>query len=170
MTSETRKTILDTLVENYDEMLRFVARGLGGWNDAPDVIQDTVVKLQKIPDGVDVQNPRAYLYRMITNQVVDHMRRQSSTGQYISNETAPDKADNEPSQEDVVYSRQRLKRLEEAVLNLSPRQKMVFIMHKFDGLTYGEIAEELGISKSAVEKLMMKALASCRGQLDDLHN
>ena len=41
-------------------------------------------------------------------------------------------------------------------------------MHKYDGLSHSEIALRLGISRSAVEKLVMKALARCRDGLGDL--
>ncbi|MBX8814512.1 RNA polymerase sigma factor, partial [Ochrobactrum sp. MR34] len=48
---------------------------------------------------------------------------------------------------------------------LPPRQRDVFLMHKFDGLSHTEIAQKLGITRSGVEKLIMKALAHCREHL-----
>ena len=168
MSCGARKTVLSVLIDHYDDLLRYLARGLGGSADACDVIQDTFVKLQNLPAGTEVGNPRAYLFRVAGNQMIDHIRRQQTRSRYIGGGEMFDAPADEPSQEDVLYYRQRLERLERTITNLPPRQREVFLMHKFDELTHGEIAQKLGISKSAVEKLMMKALATCRDQLDDL--
>lgn len=40
-------------------------------------------------------------------------------------------------------------------------------MHKFDGMSHAEIASALGITKSAVEKLIMKALAHLRDRIGE---
>ncbi|MNL68404.1 putative RNA polymerase sigma factor FecI [compost metagenome] len=68
----------------------------------------------------------------------------------------------------VIDYRQRLAALERVIADLPSRQREVFLMHKFDGLSHSEIAAELGITRSAVEKLIMKALAACRDRLDGL--
>ena len=73
-----------------------------------------------------------------------------------------------PSPEQVTDYRERLAVLNKIIAELPPRQKEVFLLHKFDGLTHTEISERLGISRIAVEKLIMKSLLKCRTHLGDL--
>jgi RNA polymerase sigma-70 factor (ECF subfamily) len=55
-------------------------------------------------------------------------------------------------------SRERLKRIREAIANLPPRTRDVFVLHRFEDMTYKSIADGLGISVSAVEKRIIVAL------------
>lgn len=58
--------------------------------------------------------------------------------------------------------KQTLARLLNVVTCLPPRCREAFVLHKFDGLTYVEVAERMGISVGQVEKHMMRALDTCR--------
>lgn len=66
--------------------------------------------------------------------------------------------DDAPSAEAVVASRERLSALVAALETLPRKTATIFRMHKFDGLSYAEVAVRLGISRSSVEKHMMDAL------------
>jgi RNA polymerase sigma-70 factor (ECF subfamily) len=66
-------------------------------------------------------------------------------------------ADSAPPVEDVLASRERLRRVWEGLETLSERTREVFVMHRLEGRKYHEIAAALGISCSAVEKHMAKA-------------
>jgi RNA polymerase sigma-70 factor (ECF subfamily) len=63
-----------------------------------------------------------------------------------------------PSAEAVVAGRQRLAALNAAVADLPDKTRTVFSLHKFEGLSYAEVAARLEISRSSVEKHMMDAL------------
>ena len=66
--------------------------------------------------------------------------------------------DDAPSAEAVVTSRERLARLVAALETLPPKTRTIFRLHKFDGVSYADIASQLDISRSSVEKHMMEAL------------
>jgi len=53
-----------------------------------------------------------------------------------------------------------LTKMRDALDGVSRRTRDVFFMHRLDGLSYGEIARELGISVSAVEKRMARAMVT----------
>lgn len=60
-----------------------------------------------------------------------------------------------------------LRRLEAAMRLLEPRTREIFLAHRIDELTYGEIARRTGLSVEAVERHMAKAI----GQIDrSLHD
>ena len=66
--------------------------------------------------------------------------------------------DDAPSAETVVAGRERLAQLMTALDGLPDRTRTTFRLHKFDGLSYAEVARNLNVSKSTVEKHMMDAL------------
>jgi RNA polymerase sigma-70 factor (ECF subfamily) len=168
MVGDKKKNILESFAASYGELLRHLSRRLGRDVDADDVLQDTFLRLQSIPVETDIKNPRSYLFRMADNLATDHIRGRQSLERYFSPQEFPDSVDDKSSPERIVDYRQRLGRLEQAISELPPRQRQVFLRHKFDGLSHAEIASELRITKSAVEKLVMKALAHLRDQLGDL--
>ncbi|WP_457585163.1 RNA polymerase sigma factor [Ensifer canadensis] len=168
MAPSQKKTILQALTESYGDLVRHVARRFRDRADADDVIQDTYLRVRNIPSDVPIENAQAYLFRMVNNVAVDHVRRRIAQERHISPAEVHDVGSGEVSVDQVIDYRQRLAALERVVADLPSRQREVFLMHKFDGLSHSEIAAELGITRSAVEKLIMKALATCRDRLDGL--
>lgn len=157
-------------MDSYGDLLRHLSRRLGGSVDASDVLQDTFLRIEKIPADVDIRNPRSYLFRIADNVAIDHLRGKKSRSRYIVDGELPEAEADQVSAEQTLDYRQRLAVLERAVAGLPQRQRQVFLMHKYDGLSHSQIAEELAISRSAVEKLIMKALATCRDAVGDLLN
>jgi RNA polymerase sigma-70 factor (ECF subfamily) len=64
----------------------------------------------------------------------------------------------EPSADDAVAARQKLAAIVTILRELPEQTQRVFRMHKFDGLSHTEVAQALGISRSAVEKHCMAVL------------
>ena len=71
------------------------------------------------------------------------------------------------SPEQIVSARERLAAIYEAVDELPFRVKQAFLLHRRSGLTYGEIADQLGVSVSSVEKYILQALQHCRDRLTE---
>lgn len=168
MASGQKKTILQVLTESYGDLARHLTRRLAGKADPDDVLQDTYLRVRNIPADTQVRDPRSYLFRMANNVATDHLRQRSAQERYISPVEMPDIGSNDVPADRAVDYRQRFDALQRVIAELPSRQRQVFLMHKFDGLSHSEIAGELGITRSAVEKLIMKALATCRDRLDGL--
>ena len=156
-----------TFVESYNELVRHLTVKLRSRSDADDVAQETFLKISRMVGDTVVDNPRSYLFRMADNAAIDHLRRQKVRTRFVSGEPETERPAEEPSPEEQADYRQRLALLARIVDDLPPRQKQAFVLHKFDGLGHQEIAARLGISRSAVEKLLMKALATCRDRLGE---
>jgi RNA polymerase sigma factor (sigma-70 family) len=56
-----------------------------------------------------------------------------------------------------LAARERLQKVLAALESLGPRTREIFLLHRLDGLKYREIASQLGITVSAVEKHIAKA-------------
>ncbi|WP_244615081.1 sigma-70 family RNA polymerase sigma factor [Hoeflea sp. EC-HK425] len=168
MPGDTKKNLLDGFATSYLELRRYLARRFGSRIEPEDVLQDTFLRLQNVPAEAEIKNTRSYLFRAAANQATDHIRARQAFDRRFDLSDGPEHADEAPSPEAVADYRQRLKMLERAVLDLPARQREVFLLHKIDGLSHAEIASELGITRSAVEKLVMKALAHLRDSLGDV--
>jgi len=58
-------------------------------------------------------------------------------------------------------------RIREAIDRLPVERRKVFILSRYDGMSYNQIAEKLGISVKTVENQMGKALKTLREELSD---
>jgi RNA polymerase sigma-70 factor (ECF subfamily) len=107
-----------------------------------------------------VTHARAYLFRMAANLVIDHQRREQRQGSLLAEvESLLSGSAGGVSPERQVMAQEELRDLIAAVEQLPPATRRVFKRNRFDGRTQREIAEELGISQTAVEKHIRKALA-----------
>jgi RNA polymerase sigma-70 factor (ECF subfamily) len=55
--------------------------------------------------------------------------------------------------------------IDEAVQNLPPRQREVFMLHYFEQMTHREIAEVLGVSEGAIKANFFHAVQKLKGAL-----
>ncbi|MFG1477309.1 sigma-70 family RNA polymerase sigma factor [Xanthobacter sp. V4C-4] len=160
---------MSAFARHYDELLRHVVRRIGNPTLARDVVQDTFLRIHASAPAGEVASPTAYLFRVADNLAIDHLRQEAARARFAAPEAEHDTAAApEPSPEQALDYKQRLDALDAAIAELPPKCRDVFLLHKFDGLSHGEIAARLGISRSMVEKHMMKALAHCRDRLADL--
>jgi RNA polymerase sigma factor (sigma-70 family) len=127
-------------------------------DDAEDLLHDAWVRMSE--RAVTAENPEAFLVRSAANGGWDAYRRErrepSSATVFDAEITLI--SDQSPLQDEALMARHRLERLHQGVEQLTPRTREVFLMHRLDGRKYREIAAELGISQSAVEKHMARAI------------
>jgi RNA polymerase sigma factor (sigma-70 family) len=149
------------LVEHRAALLRyFLARRVPP-EDAEDVMQDLVVKLESHASG-PVAEPRAYLYRMAENLLLDRIRsegrRRGREQAWVASQAgATLETDDRPSPEQALIARERLAVVTAALSALPERTVQVFRRYRIEGAPQRQIAGELGISLSAVEKHLQKA-------------
>lgn len=135
-----------------DQIARMTRR-----DDAEDLLHDAWLGLAE--RQTVAENPAALLARAAANRGFDAYRRERRIGIPAPVEFAVDAiVDRAPLQDEALIARHRLERLRGGVEQLSPRTRQIFLMHRLDGRKYREIAEELGISQSAVEKHIARAM------------
>lgn len=174
--ASARVPLAALLEQHYGELLAFARRRIGSASLAEDVMQDAWVRVsaEKLhPAGTTgvaaVGNPVAYLYRVITNLVIDRQRQSIARERHeVDDEQATDVVATEaPSPFRVVAGQQEYALLEEAVAALPARCREVFILYRARHMSMQEIASHLGISSKTVENHIANAMVLCRRRLRD---
>ena len=107
---------------------------------------------------------RAYLYQAVRNRAFNFIRWE--LGRQGTDEPDVNEPDQESGQPDQLLLQDELyQTLERAVQELSPQRQRIFIMSRFDGKSYKEIAGELALSPKTVENHLLRALSSVRAAL-----
>lgn len=81
----------------------------------------------------------------------------------------PQYPDRTPSIEQMLIRRAKLAAVREAVDQLPERQRNVVMMHKYEGKSYAEIADELGCTPQSVKSLLFRAYSALRLSLSDMN-
>ena len=159
--SDGREGLLAVFLEHRDALLRFLLRRLDNPALAEDLTQETWVRAARADGLAAVANPRAYLFRIAANLALDHQRHVAHRVEVESVESVVARiADPRPSPETAAIDRAEFAALLAAVDALPPRCREVFILARFEGATYGEVAARLGIARSTVVSHMVTALAA----------
>ena len=157
------------LIAHRAALLRFLrARGAG--EDADDIMQELWLKVDRMEAAGPIADPRAYLFRMADNLMHDRVRAnvRRSNRELAWGETGYDAGgqDEAPSVERALAARQRLRQVERALATLGERTQVIFRRFRIDGVTQSRIAQEEGISLSAVEKHLQRAYRTVAALVD----
>ena len=163
--TDARSALLAAYLERRADLVRFFTLRLKSAAAAEDLVQDIYVRLATVDPGVDVRNAAGYLYRLGSNLMLDRLRseRRSAARDHDWRDAhrtvaGSDDLSDEPRADDAVAARQRLEAIVALLRELPEQTQRVFRMHKFDGMSHAQVAEALGISRSAVEKHCMAVL------------
>ena len=149
----------------FPSLTYYAYKFLKDYDLAKDIVHEAFVKLWDNRKKIDTEgNVKSYLYRSVHNLCLNHIRdnkRLQSTEDMLEADVDP-----------VDFNYQvETEELEQAIINaieeLPPKMKQVFILSRYDGLKYKEIAERLGISVKTVEVHMSKALKFLRQKLQN---
>jgi len=125
------------------------------YDDAEDLLHTAYLKLVRYRAQPPVDTVAAFPVRTAINASIDNRRHSRALKNVAITQQLEDSA---PLQDEVVGTPIRLVRTKAGLDKPQPRTRQIVPMHKLEGLKYNEIASRLGISTSAVEKRMAKAL------------
>ena len=170
--AEAKDGLAAALTEHRRQLLRFFTSRTGDPAEAEDVVQEIWLHIARADTG-PVAHPLAYLHRVGMNIVLDRVRerrrrerREQDWSDTSIDAPAGEAIDDAPSPFAVADGQQRIRALTTAIERLPQGAGRVFRRHKLDGLSHAEVADELGISRSAVEKHIAVALTHLRAALE----
>ncbi len=146
---------LNGLYRRYAAWLNRRLRARVSPEDAADVVQETYIRIAPYAED-GIAHPRAFLLQVAMNLVRDNGRRERRR-----------RADVDLRAPDVEIASQFDQVLLAQIVRSMPQlYRDVFVLSRFDGMTYPDIARELEISVKTVEWRMSKALEYCALRLD----
>lgn len=165
-----REATFDSLYrQHHHELIGFLSRQLESRDQAADLCHEVYIRLLNAPpargDGLD--NPRAYLFRIARNLLIDHRRR--GQPDLIAIDTLePVLVCPRACPETDACQQQCVHQLTGALSALPERLRQALIWHRMEGLTQREIGERLGVSERMAGRYIAQAVTRCQAGLDTL--
>lgn len=129
---------------------------------AEDVVQEVFVKLwNKRTELTVIQSLKSYLFRATVNTALNYLE----TRKNIVPLEAVGNIETAAGAGDKVHYNELERKLAEAIEQLPPKCKAIFILSRYEGMKYQQIADHLDISVKTVENQMGKALQVLREKL-----
>jgi RNA polymerase sigma-70 factor (ECF subfamily) len=168
-----------SLVQAYDQnVLRIAMNLLRSPEEAKDVYQEAFLRVYRNLHSFrfDCSFP-TWLYRIVTNICLDHLRKrkvrkeesaisESAGGEYNLLEAVEEqRADNNPQRK--LLTGELRTRIDRALSDLTPRERMVFEMRHYQGLRLRAIGESLGTTEEAAKNCLFRATQKMRTALGD---
>lgn len=158
---------LNTLfAQYYDKLCRFANTYLRHAAEAEEVVADVFVYLWKNRHQLTIEkNLNAYLYIAVKHAALAVLKKQQPLYEDIDDILLQtDFADSTTPEQSLVH-KELQQHIDLAIGALPHRCKQVFMMSRFDNLTYREISKILDISENTVENHLVKALGHLRKAL-----
>lgn len=170
----------EQLVRQYDRaVLRVTMNLLRSPEDARDAYQEAFLKVYRKLDSFRFQcSFHTWLYRIATNVCLDYMRRRAVRKEHGVDDRDDDNgrnplqlaSDGRPGADPArtLDGRELAGRIEDAMTDLSPKERAVFELRHYEGLRLRAIGEMIGISEEAAKNCLFRATRKLRGSLEDM--
>jgi RNA polymerase sigma-70 factor (ECF subfamily) len=128
-------------------------------DDVDDLVQEVALRMHTRRADGEIANLEGYLFQVAQSVLTDRARRDQSRarGRHQPMEEYHHPVEGR-SPERVLIGKEQLSRLIAAVGDLPERTRQAFVLHRFEEMSYAAIARHMGISVSAVEKHIMRAI------------
>ena len=120
-----------------------------------EIVQDIFLKIWLTRETLDkIENFKAYLVVVSRNQALNVLRQRAAMARQHKVWEMEQKPDGPPDPHSIYYTL-----IDEAINNLSPRQKEVYLLHRHERLKYSEVANRLKLSRETVKTHLQQAVA-----------
>lgn len=166
----------DFLIQKYRKpIINFMYRMTRNQAVAEELAQEVFLRVYRSRETYRAEARfSTWLYRIATNlgvnQARDTRHERAASTVYLDeadSETGstPDVADSTPDAESRLLRNERMSAIREHVMALPERQRMAVLMHKYEGMDYGQICQVLKLSESATKSLLFRAYQTLREKL-----
>lgn len=155
-------SVREIIHRHHDALLRFLRRRLRIPEDAMDIAQETYIRMMQYEASREVRSSSALLYRIALNVSRDFGR--AALARQADSQCSLDEMDlpsERPTPERELLGEQELELLLDAIEELPPKCRQVFLLSRAHQMTYPEIAQHCAISVKMVEKHISHALTLC---------
>ncbi|WP_309644762.1 sigma-70 family RNA polymerase sigma factor [Phenylobacterium sp.] len=152
---------LDDLYRRYAGWLKAMLRRRFDRDQVDDLVQETYLRVGPYVSREDIRHPQGLLLRIAENLAINEAKSRKRMRAYAQHATLiPNSAAQSAAQLEAIL-------LQEVIASLPEIYRDVFVLNRFAGLSYAEIATRRQLSLKTVEWRMSKALALCAARLRD---
>lgn len=171
MPADSKKALIAWLFTKHRGRLHtFLGRRVRRQEDIEELVQEVYARMLAVRDIENVRNPEGYLFTVAANLAKEHALRERATQQAVDVEDASvqEQVAHIPAFGTYIDAEARIKRLREVLRELPPKCHAAVVMAHWYGMSYGAVAERLGVSPHMVKKYLSQALMHCRRRMGRL--
>jgi RNA polymerase sigma-70 factor, ECF subfamily len=177
---EGNKDAYRQIVDKYKPMIFRVSMGfIHNKEEADDISQEVFINAYLHLDTFKAKSAfQTWLYRIAVNTCLNHIRNKQKRGIFqrigdlsgISRQNDQrDEMLHEPGPDQQLIDKQNAGKITKAIDSLPEKQRVVFILSKYDELSQKEIAKITDTTEGAVEQLLQRAKSNLRLKLEDFY-
>ncbi|MDS1140424.1 sigma-70 family RNA polymerase sigma factor [Pusillimonas sp. SM2304] len=152
---------IESFYSNHHGWLRgWLHRKLGNAFDAADLAHDTYVRILAAGNPPDAGQSRRHLTQVANGLLIDLYRRRRIEAAYLHTLSLLPEPE-APSEEDRALVLEALIEIDTMLHRLPDKARRALLLCKIDGLSYRDIAKQLNVSVSSVEKYIARSLQAC---------
>ena len=149
----------------YNKLCSYANGFLKDLDASEEIVQEVMFKVWMNRESLEITSSvQSYLFRSVRNGCLNLLKHVNIREEYKSAKEREDSTIQRSHEEEMMVTELEVK-IREAIERLPMERRKVFIMSRYDGMTYKEIADKLGISVKTVENQMSKALKFLREEL-----
>ena len=156
--------IQDIYISHHAWLRRWLNKKVGSPCDAADLTQDTFIKLlAKSVDYSQIVEPKAYITTIARGLMINFLRRRDMEAAYSAAMLELGHGDEQFQfcAETHLIIMEKLIEIDLMMDGLPIKVRTAFLLHKLDGLSYSEIAADMGMSVISIKKYIARALIHC---------
>ena len=153
-------------------LLRTLQRMVDNPSTAEDLLQETYLRVTRALGERSIEHLEPFVFQTARNLALDHLRARRVQARTLLDDVPEQVLHNVAaplgSNEDAAHAQQLLKHISVSLGQLTQRQQRIFILSRLHGASYLEIAEQLQVSASTVQKELKLIMAICLGVAERL--
>jgi len=153
-------------------LLRTLQRMVNNPSTAEDLLQETFLRVTRALSERPIDHLEPFVFQTARNLALDHLRSRRIQSRTLQEDVPMDVLQSVASPvttpEDAAHAEQLLEHLSVSLGQLSARQQQIFILSRLHGCSYQEIADQLQVSLSTVQKELKLIMAICIGVAERL--
>lgn len=154
---------IDLFNQMYSTVKNFVYYKTSDIDLADDITQETFIKVWEKRDEIRQETVKSLLYTVAGNLCKNRFEHQQVVFEFANKFS---QNEHSVSPEFELELKEFNEKLQNAIGALKEKNRIVFLMNRIDGLTYNQIAENLGLSVKAIEKRMKNALEELKKTIE----
>ncbi len=169
MTASGWNGLRQLFLAKYAELVPRLTRHLGSRDLAIEVLHNVYVRLaERTGEPEEIKNPLAYFYRAAQNVAINMQRQDRRHSGFHNIDAALEIPDDSPSAQQVLEVKSQMQMIAQALDELSPRRRAIFIAAFYKETPHKIIAEQFGISVRTVRSDLQFAFNRCARRLGKL--